>query len=151
MISNSMFSIYIALEVQWMLIFLLLIMDYAGYTFKGIINYILLNCINSLLLFIGLFNDAPLLFIVGLLMKVGLIPMVIIMLQLYNLMHWSFIQYDTIAKASYLIALMFHWLFLNVLMDWFILIVLINLLAVIAIIKGLMMIKHSNCIELIMG
>lgn len=139
-ITSSLWSIYFSLELQWMLLSVFFIIGSSVY--RGLLNYLIINCIISILLINGTVFCNSLFFILGLYGKIGYLPFIIIILFIYNSSSFVFLIIDLINKWTYINILitLFNISIFFIIVDYSL--ILLNYIVIIFLIKFIISIKH---------
>lgn len=100
LISSNLWVIYFILELQW----LLLTFTFLVGNLKGILYYIIFNSIVSFILLIGLIVCNINFFILGIFLKFGFFPLIMLYVQLMLCANYLFMSIDIINKWGYYVV-----------------------------------------------
>lgn len=140
LITSALWSIYFCFELQWMLLSLFFIIGNSVY--RGLLNYLIINCIISILIINGIIFCNSLFFIVGLYGKIGYFPFIIIIIFIYNSSSYLFLIMDLINKWTYINILItvFNISIFFISQDY--LLIILNYIVIVFLIKFIISIKH---------
>jgi len=141
LLASSLWTLYFVLELQWMLLTIFLIVGSA--VWRGLLNYLILNGILSTLFIISLLLNNYVLFIFGILFKLGFFPYFLILSYQYCSSSYYWIIFDLFNKWAYFGGIIFSIYFGFILSftfsDWY---VLINFLMIVFLIRFVLSMKH---------
>ena len=139
--TTSFFNLYFIFELLWMLLILFFIIDNS--IWRGIINYLIMNSILSIVLILGILITNYLLIIIGCFGKVGYFPFFLVYSYIIFSCSYLFLIYNLFNKVAYLCSLLVIFnisIFFNSFNYW---LILISLIIILSVIKFLGTIKHS--------
>ena len=97
--SSSLFVCFFVLDLQWITLIFLFVLGNS--VWRGLLNYLVINSILSVWLFIGILMTNVIFYFVGCFGKVGYFPFLLLVLLVLYCSSYLFMFYDQIIKWNY--------------------------------------------------